>query len=72
MTPDIASISQTSRINGMATHTYTKKSTIDPYTIKAYIVEHKKRNNIVTGEETYIFVLQHVLVIVRGDFPLRE
>ena len=38
------------------------KKVIDPYTIKA-ILEHKKRYNIVIGEEKYIFyVLQQIRV----------
>ena len=38
-----------------------------PYTIRVYGLEHKKRRNIVIGEEKYIYVLQQV----RKDFPLR-
>ena len=41
-------------------------SAIVPYTIMAYSLEHKKRYNIVIGEEKYIYVLQQV----RRDFPL--
>ena len=33
-------------------------SVIDLYTIKAYTLEHKKRYNIVIGEEKYIYLLQ--------------
>ena len=35
--------------------------------MKAYSPEHKKRENIVSGEEKYIYVLQQI----RTGFPLR-
>ena len=37
------------------------------YTKRAYSLEHKKRYNIVTGEEKYIIYVLHQ---VRTDFPL--
>ena len=43
-----------------------KNSAIDPYTVKAYSLEHKKRYNIVIGKEKCIYGLQQV----RKDFPL--
>ena len=35
-------------------------SVIDPYSIKAYSLEHKQCYNIVIGKEKYIYILQQV------------
>ena len=45
---------------------YSNNSAIDPYTIKAYSLEHKQCYNIVIDEEKYIYILQ-----VRRDILLR-
>ena len=46
---------------------YSSKSTIDPYTIKAYSLEHEQCYNIVIGKEKYIYILEQV----RRDILLR-
>ena len=36
-------------------------SAINPYTIRAYSLQHKQYYNIVTGKEEHIYILQQVL-----------
>ena len=46
---------------------YSNNSSIDPHTIRAYSLEHKKRYKIVIGqEEKYIYLQQYVREITNG------